>query len=347
MRLLYVAMTRARDTLILTGSVTENKWETLWAQTGAITVQKIVSAKSYADWLGLWFGVQSPRSKTQSPVQGELPNLRWRIADDTELAGGWGEAPGEPNLVDGHPGPRGRVPHPLEALDDETLTWEYGFGAAKVRSAKSSVTALRREAGELDDEAEQVFPAQRSSRSQLSATEAGTAHHKFLQHVSLENAGELAALETEAGRLESKNILSAEERAALDLPAIAAFWNSPAGRNIREQPPEKARRELAFTARFSPAELGAITGRKPDAGLEDEFIVVQGVADLAVLLPEEIWLGDFKTDDVRAEDLPEKTKLYEPQLKLYASALGRIYSKPVTHCWLHFLSARQTVKIET
>jgi ATP-dependent exoDNAse (exonuclease V) beta subunit len=72
---------------------------------------------------------------------------------------------------------------------------------------------------------------------------------------------------------------------------------------------------------------------------------VQGVADLAVLLPEEIWLLDFKTDRVRANELAEKAKIYEPQLKLYAGALGRIYSRPVTHGWLHFLSARRTVEI--
>jgi ATP-dependent exoDNAse (exonuclease V) beta subunit len=75
-------------------------------------------------------------------------------------------------------------------------------------------------------------------------------------------------------------------------------------------------------------------------------VVVQGVADLAVLLPEEIWLLDFKTDEVRANELAGKIKIYEPQLKLYASALKKIYSRPVTNCWLHFLSARKTADVK-
>jgi ATP-dependent exoDNAse (exonuclease V) beta subunit len=50
---------------------------------------------------------------------------------------------------------------------------------------------------------------------------------------------------------------------------------------------------------------------------------------------------------VRAADLAAKTKTYEPQLKLYASALAKIYSRPVTNCWLHFLSAWRTEKIES
>jgi len=102
-------------------------------------------------------------------------------------------------------------------------------------------------------------------------------------------------------------------------------------------------RELEFTAKFSPAELSDIIGTKTSPDLEGEFVVVQGVADLVVLLPKEIWLVDFKTDAVR--DLPAKVKDHTPQLKLYASALGRIYSKPVTNCWLHFLSAQRTVEI--
>ena len=69
------------------------------------------------------------------------------------------------------------------------------------------------------------------------------------------------------------------------------------------------------------------------------------MADLVVLLPEEIWLLDFKTDEITAHGLPEKKRLYEPQMKLYAQALEKIYSRPVAARWLHFLAARKTVEI--
>ena len=136
--------------------------------------------------------------------------------------------------------------------------------------------------------------------------------------------------------------MSVAERGALNLEDIAAFWGSEPGRKIRAQA-ASVRRELAFTARFSPAELAAITGAKSEPGLEAEFVVVQGVADLVVLLPEEIWLVDFKTDAITVNELREKKRLYKPQLELYALALEKIYSRPVTARWLHFLSARKTV----
>jgi len=332
-------MTRARDNLILTGSVTEKKWEALWQETGSITLQKILMAKSYADWLGLWLAQQGGASPA---TQGKLPNLCWRIADDTELAVEKTEA--------GSRRPETKLP-PLDKETksrlQKTLEWQYEFEAATERAAKSSVTALRRQAAdEPDDEAEQVFPIRRSIRTKLSAADAGTAHHKFLQHFSFEGAADLKSLEAEAKRLECEKVLTADERRGLNLKAVAAFWNSDAGQKIRRQAANVSR-ELAFTAKFSPAELSEIIGTKSEAGLENEFVVVQGVVDLVVLLPKEIWLVDFKTDEIRADGLADKETIYAPQLKLYANAMAKIYSRPVTNCWLHFLSAQKTVGVKT
>jgi len=359
LRLLYVAMTRARDTLILTGTITEEKWETLWKEPAAITTQAIVAAKSYADWLALWFRVQSPRSEVQSPKskvqgseKGEWPHLRWRIADDAKIGNG-------PTVN------KAESESELAPLDDKTrqklhdvLTWEYEFAAAKKRAAKSSVTALRRQAEKLDDEAEQQFqvpsfqfsvkqreiPTPSTQNPKLSAADTGTAHHKFLQHISLEKAGDVAALEAEAKRLELGKVLSADETAALDFKAMAAFWNAEPGKKILKQV-ANVKRELAFTAKFSPKELDEILGKEPDPKLAGEFIVVQGIVDLVVLLPKEIWIVDFKTDQIDKDELPKKVETYKPQLQLYARALGKIYTRPVMHCWLHFLASRRTVEI--
>ncbi len=353
LRLLYVAMTRARDTLILTATVSENKWETLWLKPEVITTLTIVSARSYADWLGMWFGVHGPRSTVQTTTGGELPHLRWRIVEDEELA------------AESEIGNR-KSETAVPALDKATakrlrtmLSWEFPFDAATRRAAKSSVTVLRRQAEQLDDEAEPMFqtssgfvkqfPRQRHKHSrsnpQLSAAATGTAHHTFLQHVTLEKADDPAALKVEAKRLETAGFLTMDECAALDLDAVAAFWKSEPGRKIRTQKPDRLKRELPFTAKFSPAEVDTIIAAKTPTGLEDEFVVVQGVADLVALLPREIWLVDFKTDEIKPEELAERRRLYEPQLKLYAKALSRIYSRPVTNCWLHFLTARETIII--
>ena len=135
-----------------------------------------------------------------------------------------------------------------------------------------------------------------SGKRKLSAAEVGTAHHKFLQHVALEKAGEWRGARGRGSTAGRENAFCRRTN--------ARFWiwkRSPrfgirgrADKSWRHA--ENVKRELAFTARFSPAELAEIIGAKAEAGLENEFVVVQGVADLVVLLPEEIWLVDFKTD---------------------------------------------------
>ena len=160
----------------------------------------------------------------------------------------------------------------------------------------------------------------------------------------MERTRTVESLREEAGRLRRENLLTPEEYACLDLEAVAAFWQSEPGRELLDRLPT-LRRELAFTARLDAAEL-ALLGAAPFAGAgAREFVVVQGVIDLAAILPEEIWLLDFKTDHFPARELNEKIRLYRPQIELYAAAISRIHRKPVTRRWLHFLAHRHTAAV--
>jgi ATP-dependent helicase/nuclease subunit A len=161
----------------------------------------------------------------------------------------------------------------------------------------------------------------------------------------LERAGSPTELEAEARRLVQAGKLPAAAVTVLNFEGLARFWNSPVGRCIREQA-GSVRRELGFTARFSPGEFRRVIGAAPAPGLEDESVVVQGVADLVVLLPDELWLLDFKTDSISKPELESRVRTYEPQLRLYALALERIYRRPVKQLWVHFLALDETVRLD-
>ena len=176
--------------------------------------------------------------------------------------------------------------------------------------------------------------------AKASAVDVGNAHHVFLERVAITQTETVTQLKSEARRLEEQGVLSAEEAMLLDFDGLSAFWSSDLGSRIRAQA-QFVGRELAFTARFSPEELARVTGEPASPSLAREFVVVQGVADLAVILPQKIWLVDFKTDEVAPKELLDKVKLYEPQLRLYAGALERIYQRRVAEGWLYFLAARE------
>jgi len=374
LRLLYVAMTRARDLLILAGSVTEKKLDEVWRGGRTFDAAELTSARSYADWLGHWFSQKIGSQEGAS--QGDTTLLRWAIHDETKLMEPDADATPTEESVETRFTGDAAVWEKLQ----QRLAWVYPFTAATRQPAKTSVTALRRRAAELLDEEASPFPEAGRQRSEdggqrtevrdqkprsprggaeetaarfhsaqhrpgATAADRGNAHHQFLEFVSLARTGSADELKAEAGRLQRAGVLTAEMTALLDFPGLAAFWQSNLGRQVRAQA-DSVRRELAFTARFAPNELGQLTGVPADPALEGEFVVVQGLADLIVVLPQELWLVDFKTDALAPGATADKLQAYAPQLKLYARALSRIYQRPVSQCWLYFLAARKAEPVD-
>jgi ATP-dependent helicase/nuclease subunit A len=356
MRLLYVALTRARDTLILTGSISEPLFNKRWLESSDLSAATLLSARSFLDWLAGWCTKCTGTVLKES--QGRNSLFCWNVYDD------------DIHLIDGSK-PSGVAEEkveqsnmPLDAASwkklQQKLAWVYQHTAATHEPAKTSVSALRRRMAEdIDAETRPLFEFKSGSSKtkvhqtkyrinfdsgRLSAADVGTAHHTFLQLTSLDRVGSLTELKEEARRMEAEQLLSSAEVRSLDLGAVAAFWNSELGMKIRKNS-KHIRRELAFTVRFSPEEVAGNTPRDPEL-FDEEFVVVQGVADLAVLLPDKIWLVDFKTDQITSSELADKVKIYEPQLKLYAQALARIYHRPVAEMHLYFLALGQSVTLK-
>ena len=69
------------------------------------------------------------------------------------------------------------------------------------------------------------------------------------------------------------------------------------------------------------------------------------MVDLAVILPEEIWILDFKTDQVEGSDVTERSAEYALQLRLYAKAMQEIFGRKVARLWLHFLKPNRTIEV--
>ncbi len=342
-RLLYVAMTRARDRLILTGTISKSKFERLSGTTPPQSANLLTKAQSYADWLGLWLS-QKVAPNLEHLAAGSNDLLSWTVHDDTALTLERDSEPAAPTAS-------GQTCvadwKPMLAR----LKWTYPHQAATREPAKASVSALRRRALALEDDEPMHFPPMlppppssvRYHRQRLSAAEIGSAHHTFLEHVSLDQTLTAESLGLERDRMVAAGLLEPEAGKALDMAALSAFWSSPVGGCIRSESPH-VRRELAFTARFLARDLEPLFGiGKTYAG--DEAVVVQGSADLAVLLPGEIWLLDFKTDRVPPDKLEARLEFHRAQLTLYAQALTAIYQRPVTRRWLHFLALRQTCDV--
>src|SRR3989454_3273155 len=160
LRLLYVAFTRARDRLILTGMASAKTVAESWTSdvTDKCTTQRILEANSYLEWLGAWLPRATGHSDWTTSRQSSL--LAWTIYQDGDA-----RLAGQPESAEKPP----ETAVLAEAADStaweslrQKLEWHYPFAAATTEPAKTSVSALRRRLPEeTDDEAKPLFRASR------------------------------------------------------------------------------------------------------------------------------------------------------------------------------------------
>src|SRR3954469_3420246 len=166
-------------------------------------------------------------------------------------------------------------------------------------------------------------------RGKSDGKERGLATHAFLERLDLDQPLTEENLRAQAQDLVSRQRLGSDQLEAIQLKSVALFWNSQDGIELLATK-EEIKRELPFTFKLTAADL-----RAGDLGHilpipEDEFVVVQGVADLVRISRHEIWLIDFKTDALKPSELIDAVDRYCPQLALYAMAFSSIYARPVT-----------------
>ncbi|MEJ5238504.1 MAG: UvrD-helicase domain-containing protein [Limisphaera sp.] len=347
LRLLYVALTRARDRLILSGETSNPQGRERQASLRS-NVMDLLSARCVLDWL-------LPRLRDLG-----LPSAEERLTGSTRLfQWTWHEetGPGPRETVDAHAAGPNNEETPFQvtpeieswvgAEAERLLGQPYAWMSATRVPAKTSVTAAQRQVEEEPmgrlyvgrASAQRRFP-----RPPLTAVERGTAHHRFLRWFPLDTEPGVASFRAAANTLVQQGRLTAEEVAVLDYEALVRFWGSDLGRRLRAVA-GAVHREHAFTVALEANEIRRLVGQPVDPTLEGERVVVQGAADLVALLPDQVWVVDFKTDQLKEAELDRRVETYAPQLRLYALALSRIYRRPVRRLCLHFLSVGKTVEL--
>jgi ATP-dependent helicase/nuclease subunit A len=340
-RLLYVAVTRARDRLLLVGTVNATADKVRERMAEHLDAAAIASARCGLDWLLPWLGARSS-SAMLSGGEGELPVCRWRLLEEMPPSDG---AVRIEATCD-----KEAAPVDLDALADR-LEFAYPYAGATIEAAKTSVSELRRRSMEDDGTAVERFRARRRlvtsapNELELTGAQRGTAHHAFLQRIDLKKAGSPQELRSQANRLVESGSMTEVDLRSVDFDALAEFFVTPLGRKIVAAAGHAAR-ELPFTARLKRGDLAAFGLKSTSLELaEDDFVVVQGVVDLALIQDDSIVILDYKTDSISSDEVPAKAAEYAPQLRLYALAMERINGRRVEAAWLHFIKPRRSVDV--
>ena len=226
------------------------------------------------------------------------------------------------------------MPADAPMLLRQSLSFRYGHEEAT--HAPSKQTATQRKGREKDAEAaentQEPKVIHRSWRrpafgeAEAGGAEFGNAMHACLQFIRYDACDSVEGVLREVERLVKAGLLTEEQGQLVDHRQIAAFFSSDLGKKLR------CGGEVLREFKFSILDDGENYG----AGLSGEKILLQGVVDCALLEEDGITVVDFKTDKVTEATLPEKVEHYRPQVLAYASALERIYGKPVKQMLLYF-----------
>lgn len=330
LRLLYVALTRAKEKLVLfitnkniEGYISDMtvKKNAVYSGSFPFSGTALRQGNCFADWITVAALCHSStgelfKQKNGSYIDGDC-DFNVRIC-----------APHEAEICDDA---AGRTNHPNYTVITE-YDYKYPFDYLRDIPAKTSVTDILNGEKPIDN----AFSARPAFMSRLGLTpaERGTAAHKFMEYCDFGAA--VINIEKEIERLYEWEYISREEAAAIDRTQISAFFESYAYFAVKKA--IKVYREYRFLTRINAHEFNG----NISADL-NEYSLVQGVADCVIENEKDIYIIDYKTDLINSET--KFREEYKKQLSLYSEALCAIFKKPVTKKIIYSFHLKRCIEV--
>ncbi len=338
MRILYVAMTRPRDRLIMTlsfGNAESAFCNVALRMHYSAPALIHMSAGSLASWV-----IYCALQKTEA---GELFALGAYPPETSSGRTVW-----DIHVVE---------PVPANALAEEeavagfsdiaidvagirsALEYRYPYLEATQTPSKQTATQLKqryKDSEVSENTAQSTYTKLWREPSFVSAppssVERGNAVHAVMQYVDFSKCSHGDSLRTELIRLVDAGLISQEQAEMVDIERILKLFLSPLGKRMLCA--NKLLREFKFSV-LVPAK----------DSLEGDKVLLQGVVDCAILEEDGITVIDFKSDRVTAENLGQKNEQYAQQVNAYALALNKIFKLPVKEKWLYYFAMDAGVQL--
>lgn len=344
LRILYVAMTRAKQKLIMTYCDKLERTMARLASEVEVPLPPAIS-KSVSN-PGEWVLLTALSREESSPL--------WKVADAAYAAPVSYGTPWAISIVEAKDvGGKTRTLEELESsidpeadseveseeelpgLDVDKLEKDLSFEYPHTKGTHTPSTAA---ASKLTGKVKNITirrPDFAKVKKGFTASERGTATHLFMQYADYAKcatAGETGIRE-EITRLRTFGFMTKEDTEAILVDTLVDFFKSKAGQALAELPTGGMHREFPFAV-LVPA--NTVYGE--DAPESDD-VLLQGIIDMFVEMDDgTIHIYDFKTDYIADEtDEAAKVEHYRPQLAVYATALEAIYHKSITDKNLVFL----------
>jgi ATP-dependent helicase/nuclease subunit A len=338
MRLLYVAMTRAKEHLVCVGSCRASaieQWTNLWStHTGPLPADEILAARTPLEWLGpVWKMTAASSSPVFDVKTVELAGLdhdKKSAGDDTA----------QQSMIDLKPLPTPPAPNDIASAVIDRFSRSYGFPDAVSRPAAQSVTSIAKSAPQPPDVQSDSnsdallrkldLPPFFSADTAPKATDIGTATHLFLELCDFAAVKSDADISKQIESLISRKLLPRAQAALIDQSALTWFFTTDLAKTLSGGQ-SQILREIPFALGYSDAP-------QPDPA---DRIMVRGRIDLLLRNQDQsVEVVDYKTDRLTPEQIAQRVETYRTQMEFYREALQKIAGAKVATVHLVFLSAR-------
>lgn len=369
LRILYVALTRAREKLIVVGRIdnlqkTIDKWKEVENYQDWLLPLNIISgAKCYLDWIGpaIIRHDSSNAIRFEDDLWNTLNDIqfyqcRWSYAiiDSATLQLNENEED-ESNQSKIYEALKMREAIQLDHDDyidvlEKQLNWKYQFKQSTLFRPKQSVTELKRKMQEEDPYAirntgSKSYPLERPkfmSEKTMNQAEKGTATHAVMQNLDYNLVSSEDEIKMQINQMVLKELISNEQGLAVNTQEVFEFCQSELGALVKAS--RKKMREVPFSFGVSAKQI------YKDWQDIDEVVLIQGIIDLLLVDEEEAILIDYKTDRTGAftttEELKtEAIKRYGIQLDLYSKAIEAGMEKKVKAKFLYFFDGGHIIEI--
>jgi len=333
MRVLYVAMTRARERLYLTATVPspeklENK---VRAYLDFGKAYGIYASSSYLEWI---------LSAIKADEHSDCYKIEAYEAVGISALEEQAESPREEQTGDDEN-------QALAALFEKRFAFSYPYAHISSLPAKLSVSSLypalldENEMQDIDPSVLKdsfVYPESLLPDDLASGAEKGTATHTFLQFCNFDRVLR-HGVEEELARLQDERFIDAKTARLCNVSQLEAFFSSELFAKIQRA--KEIWREQRFHI-FLPAAEFTQDVEKAEL-LEGERIAVQGVIDLFFRDRNgDIILIDYKTDLLPEQKLKEK---YRNQLTYYQKAIEQICGNPPSETLIYSLTLAKAIRL--
>ncbi len=345
MRILYVALTRAKERLYVTAAVKNADSAVEDAENTAEFPSRhtLTSGASYIKWIltalknapsygGYTLDVYSATDIT-------APTRRLNVGD-VEMKSTVGNELSED-----------------EFSDEISSRFNFKYPYAKLTSVPAKLTVSRLHPTvldeddtsadlELDSAPKLKTPRFLEGTIEATAADRGTATHTFMQFCDYRLV-EKYGVDEEIARLVNEQFITEESANLVSRRMLRGFFNSPLYREIAAA--KDVRREVRFNIKFPASEFSG--DAETVAGLEGEYVLVQGVVDCFFFDAEgRLTLVDYKTDYIPPEirDDVEASNAFllerhSRQLNYYREAMKRLTGAPVYRTILYSFALNRPI----